>query len=91
MKETTVGTRELKNRLSQYLRRVKAGETVIITERGKPVGQIMPIQSDLNSRLKKLAEAGVVEWNGHPVPSYEPKVVNRSKGLISDLVSEERE
>jgi prevent-host-death family protein len=91
MKETTVGTRELKNRLSQYLRRVKAGETVIITERGKPVGQIMPIQSDQTSRLKKLAEAGVVEWNGQSVPSYQPKVVNRGKGLLSDLVSEERE
>jgi prevent-host-death family protein len=91
MRETIVGTRELKNRLSQYLRRVKAGETVIITERGKPVGQILPIQADVTNRLKKLAEAGVVEWNGQPVPSYEPKAVNRSKQLISDLVSEERE
>jgi prevent-host-death family protein len=91
MKATTVGTRELKNRLSQYLRRVKAGETVIITERGKPVGQIMPIQSDQINRLKKLVEAGVVEWNGQLLPSYEPKVVNRSEGLFSDLVSEGRE
>jgi prevent-host-death family protein len=53
MRETRVGMRELKNRLSKYLRRVKAGETIVITERGKPVGQIMPIQTDLASRLKK--------------------------------------
>jgi prevent-host-death family protein len=91
MRETTVWTRELKNRLSEYLRRVKAGETVIITERGKPVGQIVPIQTDLSSRLKKLAEAGVVEWDGRMVPAYQPKVSNRSKKLLSDLVSEERE
>jgi len=90
MSETTVGTRELKNRLSEYLRRVKAGETVIITERGKPVGQIMPIQADLTGRIMKMVEAGVVEWNGQPVPPYQPKAVNRSIKLLSDLVAEER-
>jgi prevent-host-death family protein len=91
MRKTIVGTRELKNRLSEYLRLVKAGETVIITERGKPVGQILPIRADPTSRLKKLVEAGVVEWNGHFVPPYQPKAVNRSKHLLSDLVAEERE
>jgi len=91
MKATRVGTRELKNRLSQYLRRVKAGETVVITERGKPVGQIVPIQDDLSSRLKKLAEAGVLEWNGQPLPPYQPKAVNHSERMLSDLVTEGRE
>lgn len=91
MSATTVGTRKLKNHLSEYLRRVKAGETVIITDRGRPVGQIVPIQGDLTARLKKLVEAGVVEWNGQPVPSYLPKAVNRSEQLMSDLVIEGRE
>ena len=91
MKETSVGTRELKNHLSQYLRRVKAGETVVITERGKPVGQIMPVRADLASRLRRLAEAGVVEWNGNPLPPYRPRAVNHSKRLLSDLIAEERE
>ena len=90
MRETSVGTRELKNRLSHYLRRVKAGETVIITERGKPVGQIVPIQADLTTRLMKLVDAGVVEWNGEAVPPYCPKAVNRSQRLLSELVLEER-
>jgi prevent-host-death family protein len=91
MSETTVGIRELKNRLSEYLRRVKAGETVIITQRGKPVGQIMPIEADLTSRLRKMVDAGVVEWNGQPVPPYQSKAVNHSKQLLSDLVAQERE
>lgn len=90
MKSTSVGTRELKNRLSLYLRRVKAGETVVITEHGKPVGQIVPIRADLKSRIKVLVDAGLVEWNGQPVPHYRPKAINRSKRLLSDLVSEDR-
>ena len=91
MRETQVGVRELKNALSKYLRRVKAGETLTITERGQPVGQIIPIQTDLASRLKQLAEAGVIEWDGQAVPPYQPKAVNRSGRLLSDLVSEQRE
>jgi len=89
--ENHVGTRELKNRLSQYLRRVKAGETLVITEHGKPVGQIVPIQANMTNRLKSLVEAGVVEWNGLSVPNYQPKAINHSQRLLSDLISEERE
>lgn len=91
MRAIPVGTRELKNRLSQYLRRVKAGETVVVTEHGKPIGQIVPIRADLKTRLQQLAAAGVVEWNGQSLPPYQPRAVNRSGRLLSDLVAEERE
>ena len=62
---STVGIRELKNRLTQYLRRTKQGEEVIITERGKPIALIQPIQSaehlvSLEARLAKLAAQGFV-------------------------------
>lgn len=42
MTQVIVGIRELKARLSEYLRQVKAGETVIITEHGRPIGRIVP-------------------------------------------------
>ena len=38
----TVGVRELKNRLSEYLRRVRAGEGVLVTDRGEVVAEIGP-------------------------------------------------
>ncbi len=64
MTELRVGTRELKNKLSEYLRRVKAGETVIVTEHGKSIGQIVPIKPTAEERLRMLVDAGQVEWNG---------------------------
>lgn len=64
---------------------------MIITERGKPIGQIVPIQEDLSGQLNKLVDAGLVEWNGEPVPAYQPVGINRSKYLLSDLVAEDRE
>jgi prevent-host-death family protein len=38
----TVGSRELKNRLGRYLKLVGKGETLVITDRGKPVARILP-------------------------------------------------
>jgi prevent-host-death family protein len=37
----SVGIRELKTRLSEYLRRVRSGETVLITDRGKVAAQLL--------------------------------------------------
>jgi prevent-host-death family protein len=39
MRQITVGIREIKGQFSRYLRQVKAGATVVITERGTPVGR----------------------------------------------------
>jgi len=91
MNETRVGTRELKSRLSEYLRRVKAGQTIVVTERGKVIGQIVPAAPTLEERLRALADAGFLEWNGNKKRKpYQPKIINRSDRLISDIVVEDR-
>jgi prevent-host-death family protein len=58
MSEVTVGVRELKSRLSEYLRQVKAGNTVVITERGRQVGRIVPAGLSLEERLRAMTQAG---------------------------------
>jgi prevent-host-death family protein len=60
---SAVGIKELKNRLTHYLRRTKAGEEVIVTERGKPIALLQPIRSattvrSLESRLAQLEAQG---------------------------------
>ncbi len=90
MSEVTVGTRDLKNNLSQYLRRVKAGETIIITERGKAIGQIMPAPITLEEKMKALAAAGFLEWSGKKLKPHKPTIINTSNRLISDLIVEDR-
>jgi antitoxin (DNA-binding transcriptional repressor) of toxin-antitoxin stability system len=37
-----VGVRELKNRLSEYLRAVRAGERVLVTDRGEIIAELAP-------------------------------------------------
>ncbi len=38
----TVGVRDLKNKLSEYLRRVRLGERVLVTDRGQVVAELLP-------------------------------------------------
>jgi prevent-host-death family protein len=62
---SAVGVKELKKRLTHYLRRTKAGEEVIVTERGKPIALLQPIQSatnvcSLQSRLAQLEAQGLL-------------------------------
>lgn len=62
---STVGVRELKNRLAHYLGRAKRGEEIVVTERGKPVAILQSIDAvetttSLEGRLAKLAASGLV-------------------------------
>ena len=91
---STVGVRELKNRLTQYLRRTKQGEEVIITERGKPIALIQPIKLvehpvSLEARLAKLAAEGFVTLPTHK-PLRRVRLAKVSGPPISKTILEDR-
>lgn len=90
MSELRVGTRELKNKLSEYLRRVKKGETITVTERGKVIGHLSPVKSTVEERIQAMVDAGLADWNGERLKPYRPKIVNRSGRLMSDMIIEDR-
>ena len=91
---SAVGIKELKNRLTQYLRRVKQGEEVIVTERGKPIALLQPIQSaehhtSLEARLARLAALGLVTLPTHK-PLKRVRLVKVSGPPISQTILEDR-
>ena len=96
MKSATVS--KLKATLSEYLARVKAGEEVLVTERGKPIAKIIPlapVNSTTSPHLLELARAGLAWWN----KKYEPqdldikRLVEKAKheGVVSHLVRDEED
>lgn len=89
--ETEVGIRELKAHLSRYLRRVKAGATLVITERGKPIGRLLPIKPDAETRLAELAQVGLLEWSGRKLAPRQPVARPRGKRTVAELLLEDRE
>lgn len=90
MAELTVGIRDLKARLSDYLRQLKKGQVIIITDHGKPVGRIIPAETSLAERVEALRKAGMIEWSGRKLRDITPPAVNRGDQLASDLIVEMR-
>jgi prevent-host-death family protein len=86
----SVGVRELRDNLSDYLRRVREGELLIITDRGKPIGELGPAAAGACSeRARELVRRGIATWSGG-----KPRGLARSPrpraGLVSDAVIEDR-
>ncbi len=68
----TTSLTNLKARLSEYLARVKAGETVMVLERGKSIAKLVPIlgeQEGLESRVKSLEREGKVKIGSGSIPA----------------------
>lgn len=60
-----IGVRELRQHASRYLARVRAGETIEVTERGRPVARLVPLPEDPWSAL---VAAGAVRLAADPAP-----------------------
>lgn len=91
MDQMSVGIRELKTRLSSYVQQVKAGATLVITERGKPVGRIVPLSPSAEERLQTLTQFGLVAWSGRKLAPTVPVARARDGWMVADLLLENRE
>ena len=91
----TAAVSELKARLSKYLHRVKAGEEVLITDRGNPVARLMPISQAMTGRetVIDMEKRGLIKLGSGNLPKdfwSMPRAVD-AKGLVLRALLEERE
>lgn len=92
-----ISIREMKNNLSKYLKRVRAGKDVVITDRGRPVARLTPVKSaavesedDVIARISALpwvrpGSGGKIKGAKRPIP-WKP-----GDKLASDIVLEDRD
>jgi prevent-host-death family protein len=81
-----VGVRELRDSLSRHLAEVRAGRVVTVTDHGRPIARIVPV--DRLTRLEQLrAEGRVQAARIRKRPAPQPV---SSSGTVSDLVGEQR-
>ncbi len=79
--------------LGTYLRRVREGRILTITDRGRPVAEVMPIEfasHSVDARLARLRRQGVVTGQAKPVPPIAKQIAGRGR-RFSDAISEDRE
>ena len=89
----TIGIRELRQNASRYLRLVRNGESIEVTDRGEPIAMITPIKKDETARERLIRE-------GKLIPAEDPtrgfddiKPIERRPGepSLSELIKLERE
>lgn len=88
---------ETKNRLSALLDRVKAGESVLIVDRGVPVARLesaVGMAPDPDGRIARLERAGAINVARKP-PATEllrspPPRPSRDLGAVAALIAERR-
>lgn len=88
MKVRSVGLRNLKTHISEYIHQVQDGNTLLITVRGKKVGRIIPVNA--KSEQDPMLEAGHALWSGKKFSPRIKPVSRRRKETITDILLENR-
>jgi prevent-host-death family protein len=91
VREQTVGIRELKARLSQCVRDVKSGGTIVVTEHGRRVARLVPETGSVDERLQALKESGAVLWSGRRLGRMGVPVRSKKKRTVAEILVENRE
>lgn len=94
-----VGVKELKARLSEYLRLVKGGETILVTKRSDVVAELRPTRralaapDELDGVLDALASEGEITRAGAPKPrgAWRARGLGLPAGTAMTLLDELRE
>lgn len=89
-----VGIRELKNHLSEYMRRVEAGETVQVSVHGRVVAELAPAgrKVSVSRRFDQLVRTGAIrppQENGDPFEGW--KGLGLPKGTAAKLIDWDRD
>jgi len=90
-----VAARELKNRLGRYLKEVRRGRSLVITDRGKPVAQLSPVsensggETELLAILKTLETQGKLRLPTGPLRKFRP-LPGRGKSASQMIIEDRR-
>jgi prevent-host-death family protein len=90
---TSVGVRELRQRASELLRRVEAGETIEVTDRGRPVAMLAPLpDGDPLARLRATGDVipAAVDLDDLPEPLPLPAGQEPPSLILARLRRDER-
>jgi len=93
MKKATIT--EAKNQLSSLIDRVRHGETIVITDRGRPVARLVSALTDTgedsDGRLARLERKGGIRLADSPPPRIKKLTGKKASGALDALLKERRE
>ncbi len=87
---SNIGVRELKGQLSRQLKRVQGGSRLTITDRGRPIAVLSPVEAQAGVTWAwRMVADGKASWSGGKPRGLNPPVPARGKAT-SEMVIEDR-
>ena len=88
-----MGVAELKAKLSEYLTRVRGGEVIVVTDRGRTIARIEPAEPSEDEHLEELERAGVLRRGKGISDEFlnAPRPGDPDNGVLEALLEERRE
>ncbi|HMO52936.1 MAG TPA: type II toxin-antitoxin system prevent-host-death family antitoxin [Tepidiformaceae bacterium] len=92
----SIGVRELRQNASKYLRLVEAGETIEVTDRGRPVAKLTPLEAPkpktrAEEIIEDLTQRGLLLPAKEPWPPPPPRPPKPGVPLPSEILQEMRD
>jgi prevent-host-death family protein len=90
----SIGIRELRQNASRYLRLVRAGQTITLTDRGEPFAEIRPVKQSGGILERLIAEGRARPPTGSLkefLDNYHPEPRRPGEPKLSDVLDEQRE
>lgn len=88
MQVTKIDIKELTSKLSEHVERARGGELVVVTDRGEPLAELVPL-SPTKRKLLELTEAGELSWGGGK-PKGLRGIVVRGEPLSETVIKSRR-
>jgi prevent-host-death family protein len=84
----SVGIKELKQKLSLYVNKVRQGGEIIVTDRGKEIAMVIPISREWRA-VRHLVESGKAAWSGSK-PGGMKGIKAKGKPLAKTILEDRR-
>lgn len=88
-----ISVRELKDRLSEHLRTVQSGRSIVVTSHRQPIARLSPVTGASVRGIERLLAEGLATWNGKKPRGTGRRAPVKLKGTgpsVSDMVLADR-
>ena len=87
----TIGIRKLKENLSRYMKLVKSGEKIVVTDRKKEIAVIIPFEkATKEEEIFHLIQRGMAFWSGGKPLGMRPRITSRGKSVSGAVIEDRR-
>jgi len=87
----TIGIRELKENLSRYMKKVKTGEKIIVTDRKKEIAVIMPLEKKAKEeKIYQMIQRGGACWSGGKPAGMNKRIISKGRSVSRAVIEDRR-